>query len=429
MALSARSWHDARVVAKKELTDKDILCLGHLKRAFALLDRLHEMGCERDSAGNRELHFDDYCKLVLLYIWNPLIASVHDLQQAAALAGVAKALGVKRFSAGSFSESVRVFDPEQLKPIIQELAGELAGYPAEGRLGELKHILTLVDGTVLAALPKLARAACGEVRRDTRYNTSRDGKAVHAWKLHTQFDLETFSPHRLDRTGARNSGANRENNVLRRTLEAGRCYVGDGGYADRTLFDDITDIQSSYVIRTAGNSVFELVEERLLSQEALDGGVVRDALVRLDGANHLLRRVEVQVQPHPRRTRSGTRQTDLIILSTNLMDLPAELIGLIYQQRYTVELFFRIFKQLLGMRHLLSQREEGIDIQIYCSVIVCILIQLISGKKPNKAMRNIIGWYLLDIATEQDVIDFLNKPDNTGVKLRAKEALWKKLGF
>ena len=157
--------------------------------------------------------------------------------------------------------------------------------------------------------------------------------------------------------------------------------------------------------------------------------MVRDALVRLDGANHLVRRVEVQVEPHPRRTRSGTKQTDLIILSTNLMDLPAELIGLIYQQRYTVELFFRIFKQLLGMRHLLSQREEGIDIQIYCTVIVCIVIQLISGKKPNKAMRNMIGWYLLDIATEQEVIDFLNKPDNTGVKLRAKEALWKKLGF
>jgi hypothetical protein len=422
------AWHDASIVATKELTGKDIRCLGHLKRAFALLDRLHEVGCQRDSAGNRDLHFDDYCKLVLLYIWNPLIASVHDLQQAVGLTGVAKALGVKRFSAGSFSESVRVFDPEQLKPIIQELAGELTRYPAQGRLGELKHILTLVDGTVLAALPKLARAACPQVRRDTRYNTSRDGKAVHAWKLHTQFDLETFSPHRLDRTGARNSGANRENNVLRHTLEAGRCYVGDGGYADRTLFDDITDIQSSYVIRTAGNSVFELVEEKLLSQEALDGGVVRDALVHLDGAKHLLRRVEIQVEPHPRRLRSGTKQVDLIILSTNLLDLSAELIGLIYRQRYTVELFFRIFKQLLGMRHLLSQRDEGVDIQIYCSVIVCILIQLISGKKPNKAMRNMVGWYLLDIATEQELIDFLNKPDNTGVKLRAKDELWKKLG-
>ncbi len=122
-------------------------------------------------------------------------------------------------------------------------------------------------------------------------------------------------------------------------------------------------------------------------------------------------------------------QTELIILYTNLTELPAELIALIYLYRYTVELFFRIFKQLLGMRHLLSQRQEGIDIQIYCALIVCILIQQISGKKPNKAMRDMIGWYLLGMADEQDVINFLNRPDNTGVKLRAKEELWKKLGF
>jgi len=76
-----------------------------------------------------------------------------------------------------------------------------------------------------------------------------------------------------------------------------------------------------------------------------------------------------------------------------------------------------------------AQRQEGIDIQIYCALIVCILIQQISGKKPNKAMRNMIGWYLLGLADEQDVVNFLNRPDNTGVKLRAKEELWKKLGF
>jgi hypothetical protein len=38
-------------------------------------------------------------------------------------------------------------------------------------------------------------------------------------------------------------------------------------------------------------------------------------------------------------------------------------------------------------------------------------------------------WHLLGLATEQDVIDFLNKPDNTGVKKRAKDELWKKLGY
>jgi len=415
---------------------------------FELLERLHNVGCERDTAGNRQLHFDGYCKLILLHIWNPLLESVPDLQRAVGLPQVAKALGVKRFSAGSFSESVRVFQPQLLKPIIEELTGQLPSFPQAKGLNDLDHVLTLVDGTVLPMIARLARSVCGgpvcggpvcgigqEGLPATRYNTARDGRGMYGWRLHTQFDLETFSPHRIDRTGARNAGTNRESNVLRANLEPGRCYVGDGGYADRKLFDDITDIGSSYVIRSADNAVFEVVEERLLSREALDAGVVRDALVRLEGARHLTRRIEVQVQPHVRRCRNGDKQIDLIALTTNLdpalgcQNLAAELIALIYQKRYTIELFFRNFKQLLGMRHLLNGRQEGIDIQIYCTVISCLLIQIISGKKPNKAMRSMVGFYLMGWASAEDVLKELNKPDNRGVKLRAKEALWKKLGY
>ncbi len=425
-------------MALGEIQYKDIKCLGHLKRVFDLLESLHDVGCERDTAGNRLLHFDGYCKLVLLHIWNPLLESVPDLQRVVGLPQVAKALGVKRFSAGSFSESVRVFEPELLKPIIAELAGQLPAFPLDKRLDDLQHVLTLTDGTVLPAIARLARVA-GGISEDglpaTRYNTARNGKAMHGWRLHTQFDLKTFSPHRMTRTGARNSGANRESNVLRANLESGRCYVGDGGYADRKLFDPIADIGSSFVIRAADNSVCEVIEERLLSKAALDAGITRDALVRLEGTEHPIRRIQVQVQPHERRVRNTRKQVDQIILHTNLdpalgcQDLAPELIALIYLYRYSIELFFRSFKQLLGMRHLLNQRPEGIDIQIYCTVIVCLLIQIISGKKPNKAMRSMVGFYLMGWAGPEDVLRELNKPDNRGVKLRAKQELWKKLGY
>ena len=147
--------------ARKPLTDKDILCLGHLQRTFVLLDALHDVGCGRDKAHNRELFFDDYCKLVLVHVWNPLIESIHDLQQVVGLPKVAKALGVKRFSAGSFSESVAVFEPKLLKPIVTELAGQLTPAAGDPRLSSLEHVLTLVDGTVLTALPRLAKSAVG----------------------------------------------------------------------------------------------------------------------------------------------------------------------------------------------------------------------------------------------------------------------------
>lgn len=187
-----------------------------------------------------------------------------------------------------------------------------------------------------------------------------------------------------------------------------------------------------------------VIEERLLSQEALDANVVRDAVVTLEPAaagsdgednkmieeakHAAVRLVAVQVEPHPRRVRNRTKQSDLVLLATCLLDLPAELVALIYLYRYTIELFFRTFKQLLGLRHLLSQREQGIDVQVCCTVIVCLLICLMTGKRPSKSNRNMIGWYLIGLASEKELVDHLNRPDNTGVKKRAKDELWKKLG-
>jgi hypothetical protein len=410
--------------------------LKHFKRILSLLWRLHDAGCERDSAGNRRLFMDDYCAVVLLYLFNPLLHSIRKLQKALQLNHVAKALGIRRFSLGSFSESARVFDLSRLTAIINELAGELVPLSRDPRLSELKRVLTLVDATVLRGICRLAQATALQ----TRYNTAKDGTAMHGWRAHTQLDVETFCPHRVERTGARNAGVNREHNVLRRSLEPGRCYVADGGYADRTLFEDIVAAQSSYVIRIPENRVFGVIEERLLSREALDANVVRDAWVRLGGGdakemNHTVRLITVHVEPHRRRTRikqegrnKSFRHTERIVIVTDLLELPAELVALIYRYRYTIELFFRFFKQLLGMRHLLSQRQEGMDIQIYCAVIACMLINLQTARKPDSMMVFMLGMYLMGVATEQEVQNHLNEADRRGVKLRAKEELWKKLG-
>lgn len=413
----------------------EIRGLKYFKQLLPLFHRLHEVGCERDTAGNRQLHFDQYAALVMLYLFNPLIGSLRTLQQALGLPKVAQTLGVQRFSLGSFSEAPAVFEPQRLQAIIAELASQARPLAIDPRLADLKLALTLVDGTLLAALPKLAQAAA----LGTRYTGSRDGRGRYAWRLHTQLELTLPYPPRMDVTGAGRSGDNRENQVLRQSLQAGRCYVADAGYVDYGLFDVIVNLGSSYVCRVREDSAFEVQEERELSQEALDGGIVRDVIVRPGGPSspqrqHPVRILVIQVTPRPRRTRRGqgakfaTRSSDLLVIATNLLELSTELVALIYRQRYAVELFFRFLKGLLGMRHLLSQRKEGVEIQSYCAIIACLLINLWTGKKPNKRMVEMLGWHLLGLASEQEVIDFLNKPDHTGVKKRAKDQLWARLG-
>jgi hypothetical protein len=59
----------------------------------------------RDKPGNRDLHIDEYCLGVLLFLYNPLVTSLRAIQQASGFANVQKKLGIKRASLGSLSES------------------------------------------------------------------------------------------------------------------------------------------------------------------------------------------------------------------------------------------------------------------------------------------------------------------------------------
>ena len=166
--------------------------------------------------------------------------------------------------------------------------------------------------------------------------------------------------------------------------------------------------------------------------------MVADRVVRAGStpdkrADHPLRLVEVRAEVQPRGARGEGRpqlppRTEVLLTATNLLDVPAEIVALGYRYRWTVELFFRFFKQVLGCRHLPSDDPRGITIQCYCAVIACMLLQLWTGKKPDKAMHRMINFYLCGWASIDDVLSWANKPDNTGVKLRAKDELWKKLG-
>ena len=92
--------------------------------------------------------------------------------------------------------------------------------------------------------------------------------------------------------------------------------------------------------------------------------VVRDFIVSRIGTAH--HKDEIQ-QPLRivivRITDEAGKATELWLLSDR-MDLTAEQIAMGYRYRWTIELFFRWFKQILGSRHLISTKKNGITIQL-----------------------------------------------------------------
>jgi hypothetical protein len=383
-----------------ERTDRDpgpIQGLKYAAQLLPLLDRLHEVGCQRDKAGNRKLHFDQYCLLILLYLFNPTVQSLRGLQQASCLRQVQRKLGCPRTSLGSLSEAVAVFDPVRLEGIVGELLAQVSRRSDIGR-GHVPHVLTAVDGSVVKTLASLAEAA---------YLKDRNGATHCAWRFHTHFEIDRGVPTRMDVTTGLNSGKNDEKQQLRSRLQADRCYVLDRWYAEFKLWNDIVGAGSSYVCRVRGNTNLEdVVEERPVSAAASGAGVLRDIIVnvgthhtRNSRANHRVRVILVRATPHKKRSgrkggTAGPSCDGILRIATNLLDVPAEVIADIYLHRWMIELFFRFFKHVLGCRHLLSTDPVGIQIQAYCAIIACLLISLWTGGKPTLRTYEMLCYYL-----------------------------------
>ena len=401
---------DATAAPKPAIREQDVRGLKYFDQLAPLLERLHDVGCDTDRAGNRSLHFDNYCMLVLLFLFNPIVTSLRGLQQASELKNVQKKLGCPRTSLGSLSESVSCFDPEPLKQIIAELGEQLDPVGRDPRLKDVRHTITAVDATLLAALPRMAEASLLKTQ---------SGSSLVKWRLHTHFEVDRHVPARIDIT-REGGGECDERAVLERTVEADRLYVMDRGYAKFTLFNRIAAAQSSYVCRIRDNSVYDVVEERPLTDADRAERVTQDVIVSLgDGSkkearpDHTIRLVTIACKPHRKQGRSqryarkgstGPACDGVLRLATNLVDVPAEMIALLYHYRWQIEIFFRFFKQILGCRHLLSRSQKGIEIQTYCAIIACMLISLWTGRKPTLRTYEMICWYLTGMAELEELL-------------------------
>jgi Transposase DDE domain len=327
------------------------------------------------------------------------------LHEASQCQHVQKRLRVARASLGSMSESSHLFDPELLEPMIRQLLAEFT--PQQSGPGPDRHIpetiphelackLVAVDGTALKALPRIA----GQSRN---------------WKLHLHFRVLPGLPASAVLTREGEAGHD-ERDVLEAGVEKGRVYICDRGYERYALNNRIVAAGSDYVIR-GKNRPFEVVEERPVSAEAWNARVVADQVVRLSpGTNttraeridHPVRRIVLarKVQHRPRADRPPSEE---VILLTSLMDVPAEVIAAIYELRWTIELFFRFLKQMLGCRELKTENPNAAMIQMYCALIACLLLAQATGGKVTRTVYRMICFYLQGWASEEELNACLDK--------------------
>jgi len=377
---------------KRKVAEKDLEGFKYLELLEPFLERLCGVGTERDIAGNRDLYFDQYTALILLYFFSPIVTSLRGLQQATELKKVQKQLGISRTSLGSLSEASRVFDAEALQGVITELADRALPLAGAADLKALEG-LTAVDGSLLPALPRMAWALWVD-------------ETHRAAKMHLAFEVLRGVPVKVSVT----EGNGSEKNELRKMLEAGRLYVVDRGYAEYQLFQEIIDAKSSFVGRIRNDANWAAVKERPVSPEAKAIGVLSDREVWLGGKKsrkaleQTLRIVEVDTGKIDKKG-----NPEVLLLATNRMELDADLVALAYRYRWSVELFFRWFKCILGCQHLLAHSENGVEIQVYVAIIASLLVSLWTGKKPTKRTYEMLCFFFCGMADEDELLAHLKK--------------------
>ena len=95
-------------------------------------------------------------------------------------------------------------------------ATENEGLSPVFRLKHVQDALTLVDGTLLAALPLMAEASL---------LNQQEGSGLVKWRLHTQFEVERYVPIQIDVT--RNGGGQTKPDETRDSPLFPRRKMGD----------------------------------------------------------------------------------------------------------------------------------------------------------------------------------------------------------
>jgi hypothetical protein len=352
------------------------------RRVLPLLKLQSPAATEEDA--RRTLFAGDYFCACLFAMLNPVVTSMRALCHVSHCRKM-RAVSAAPFCPAAFSAGQHVFAPEILEKVVRGLARENQGRGQGGdaRVRQALSALTAVDGTVLRAVPRMAWApAAGH------------GSAI---RLHLHFNVFDQVPAAWPIT----PGSVSERKVFAQTVEPGALIVADRNYGhDFALLARLQTRGIQFVFRLFNNLVLEPAgPDRPLSPADRQAGVVWDRRVRfgVHGDGPLLRVVRVEANG------------DVFQLVTTREDLPAELIGLIYRQRWQIELFFKWIKTILNCRHWLAESPAGVQIQIYCVLIASLLLMLWTGRRPSQRMVESLQWYWSGMATEEDLVTLLQR--------------------
>ena len=351
-----------------------------------------------DGHGNRQLFLDDVVIAHLLAFFNPTLRSLRTIEDFSQTRQAQRHLSVRRLCKSTLSDFHRVAEPELLTPIVERLQAAAASRGLRATPAGLPETLgqvLAVDGSFFAVAADVAWAVAHRTNR---------GQKRAGIRLDMHLDVATWLPQVVAVSGGETSEAQ----SAAATITPGAIHVYDRGIFSFELLERQQAADAFFVhrLREPGPRCPKFLGETAqpLTPEDESAGVLSDTLGCLAGSTHrkapafVLREVVV---------RSPDESGGVIRLLTNLLDVEARVIGLLYRYRWSVELFFRWLKVFANFSHLISESRAGIRLSFYVAVIGVLLMYLCSGAKPSKYAFSLLGLVASGASTLEEIAPIL----------------------
>ena len=227
-----------------------------------------------------------------------------------------------------------------------------------------------------------------------------EGKKKGGIKMHTMINAREDVPCLVRFTSA----ATHDHTFLKELdLKKGSFVVFDKGYVDYLQYHNWTLDDIYFVTRQKDNAVYQSLEEFPVGDH-IHSGVLKDERIEVlkDKQTITLRRVAFY----------HAEQDRVYEFISNNFELAADKIAEIYKQRWQIETLFKRLKQNFPLKYFLGDNQNAIEIQIWVSLIIGLIMLVIQRKAERKwAFSNMMSVIRYHLMTYIDLFKFLKKPD------------------
>lgn len=191
-----------------------------------------------------------------------------------------------------------------------------------------------------------------------------------------------------------------------------KIVLFDRGIQARSTYDEFEDEEILFVSRINPNPKFELIKDNLLLKPIETDTLVikKELIIRLINRNKkLTKNIFRYIYAEQKDT------AEPIAFITNIAHLDVLEITDLYKKRWDIEVFFKFLKQELNFSHLVSRSKNGIQVMLYVTMILAILLTVYKKKNKLKGFKMVKMKFANELETElikHIVIICGGNPDN-----------------